>query len=276
MMHGQANELGKEEKIGSGDGFKNILPDSLKYFFCEVADMSIFFWKFFKTIVKRPYEFNEILKQMFQIGYKSLFLVSVSSFIIGYVMTMHTIPVLRRYGAEAMVPNMTAIAMIREICPVITALVCSGKIGSAIGAEIGSMKVTEQINAMSISGVDPYHFLVVTRVVATSLSLPLLIIYSSLVALLGTYIVENGAIHMSMSFFISSAFSYFFFHDIIPTVIKSFIFGFTIGIIGCYYGYKTEKGAAGVGSSAHAAVVTSSLIIFFIDMLVVEIAHVFY
>jgi phospholipid/cholesterol/gamma-HCH transport system permease protein len=275
-MDGKPEQFKKEKNRRSVFGFKNILPLSIKYFLSDIADISLFSWKFFRLVFKRPYEVNEVLKQMFQIGYKSLFLVTVSSFIIGYVMTMHTIPVLRRYGAESMVPNMTALAIIREIGPVITALVCSGKIGSAIGAEIGSMKVTEQINAMSISGVDPYHFLVVTRVIATSFSLPLLITYSSTVALIGTYVVETNDIHMSVDLFISSAFSYFFFHDIIPTAIKSVLFGFTIGIIGCYYGYQTEKGAAGVGRSAHAAVVTSSLIIFFIDMLVVQIAHVFY
>jgi phospholipid/cholesterol/gamma-HCH transport system permease protein len=275
-MDGQLNELKDVKSEKSISGFKDRFPESIRCFFEDIANISLFSWKFFRLAFKRPYEINEILKQMFQIGYKSLFLVTISSFIIGYVMTMHTIPVLRRYGAEAMVPNMTAIAIIREIGPVITGLVCAGKIGSAIGAEIGSMKVTEQINAMSISGVDPYHFLVVTRVIATSFSLPILIIYSSAVAMIGTYVVETSAIHMSVNLFISTAFSFFFFHDIIPTVIKSFLFGYAIGIIGCYYGYQTEKGAAGVGRSAHAAVVTSSLIIFFIDMLVVEIAHLFY
>jgi phospholipid/cholesterol/gamma-HCH transport system permease protein len=275
-MERPVNDIKSREKLKSDFRLKNILPESLKYFFCDIADMSIFPWRFFKLVFKRPYEINEILKQMYQIGYKSLFLVTVSSFIIGYVMTMHTIPVLRRYGAEAMVPNMTAIAIIREIGPVITGLVCAGKIGSAIGAEIGSMKVTDQINAMSISGVDAYHYLVVTRVLATSFSLPILIVYSSVVALFGTFVVENSAIHMGMDLFISSAFSFFFFHDIIPTMIKSFLFGFAIGVVGCYYGYQTEKGAAGVGRSAHAAVVTSSLIIFFIDMLVVQIAHLLY
>lgn len=241
-----------------------------------IGDLGAFTGKFFSMMLKRPYEVEEIIWQMFILGYRSLFLVGAASFIIGMVMTMHLIPATRQFGAEEMVPDMAAISIIREIGPVITALVCSGKLGSSIGAEIGSMKVTEQLDAMAVSGIDPYHYLVVTRVLATTLCLPLLIIFSAAIALVGAFVAEHLEENMSFTHFITSAFDFFYYHDIIPSLIKAVLFGFTIGIVGCYYGYKTTKGASGVGKSSHNSVVTSSLIIFFIDFLVVEIAHLFY
>lgn len=253
-----------------------LFPRSPENTFFLFGDIMLFTMKFFPRLFTPPYEWNEVLRQVFQLGYKSLFLVSISSFIIGLVMTIHLIPAMRIYGVEDMVPNMAAISIIREIGPVITALVCAGKIGSAIGAEIGSMKVTEQIDAMSISGVDAYQYLVVTRVLATTLCLPILIVYSCTVALAGSFMAANLEDQMSLPLFVSTAFEFMYFHDIIPSLIKSFFFGFAIGIIGCYYGFRTEKGAAGVGRSAHSSVVVSSIILFFIDMLVVEIAHLFY
>jgi phospholipid/cholesterol/gamma-HCH transport system permease protein len=255
---------------------KNIFINNTGNLLYHVGDIMLFSLQFFPKLITPPYEWSEVLKQIYKLGYKSLFLVGISSFIIGLVMTIHLIPSMRVYGVEDMIPNMAAISIIREIGPVITALVCAGKIGSAIGAEIGSMKVTEQIDAMSISGVDPYRYLVVTRVFATSLCLPLLIIYSCTIALAGAFLAENLEDQMSLSLFLTTAFKLMFFHDIIPTLVKSLFFGYTIGMVGCYYGFITEKGASGVGKSAHSSVVTSSIIIFFIDMLVVEIAHLFY
>lgn len=263
----------QEKKKTKSPQLISAAPENALY---KLGDFMLFSFKFIPRMLVPPYEWNETLKQAFQLGYKSLFLVGVSSFIIGFVMTIHLIPAMRVYGVEDMVPNMATISIIREIGPVITGLVCAGKIASAIGAEIGTMKVTEQIDAMAISGVDPYKYLVVTRVLAISLCLPLLIIYSCTIALIGAFVAENLEDQMSSTLFLSTAFELLYFHDVIPTIIKSFFFGFTIGMVGCYYGFKTEKGASGVGRSAHRAVVTSSLIVFFIDMLVVEIAHLFY
>lgn len=248
----------------------------IKNLFFDIGDMSVFTFRFFRLLFRPPFEIAEVMRQLYRLGYRSMFLVTVSSFIIGLVMTIHLIPAMRVYGVESMVPNMAAISIIREIGPVVTALVCSGKIGSAIGAEIGAMKVTEQIEAMNISGVDSYRYLVVTRVIATSVCLPILIIYSCAMGLVGAFVAENLQDEMTLRLFITVGFDFMYFHDIIPTLIKSFLFGFAIGIVGCYYGHKTQKGAMGVGKSAHTSVVTSSLIIFFIDMLVVEIAHLFY
>lgn len=237
--------------------------------------MASFAVKFFALVWKPPYEWSEWIRQMFSLGYKSLFLVCSAAFIIGLVMTIQLIPTMENYGAAQMVPNMVAISMIREIGPVLTALVVSGKVSSAIGAEIGSMKVTEQIDAMSISGVDPYHYLVITRVMATTFCLPVLIIIACGVAVFGSFIAVNLKMDMSVRMFISQSFDYMYYYDVTPSVIKSFVFGFVIGIVGCYYGYHAEKGTSGVGKAAHNSVVTASLLIFFVDLLSAEISQWF-
>jgi phospholipid/cholesterol/gamma-HCH transport system permease protein len=244
------------------------------YFF-QFGKMTAFLMKFFALVWKPPYKFNELLWQMFYLGYKSLFLVGTAAFIIGLVMTIQLIPTMENYGAEQMVPNMVAISMIREIGPVVTALVVSGKVSSAIGAEIGSMKVTEQIDSMSISGVDPYHYLVITRVLATTITLPLLVIFAGGIAMIGSYVGVNLKMDMSTNMFISIAFDYVYFYDVTPSIIKSFVFGFVVGIVGCFYGYKAEKGTAGVGRAAHRSVVTSSLLFFFVDLVSAEISQWF-
>src|ERR1041385_5443337 len=168
---------------------KNIisLPPSLEEFFLEVDTLTRFTGRFLKTALKPPYEFSEIFRQSFIIGYKSLSLVAVTGFIMGLVLTIQSRPTLARFGAESWLPGMVAISIIREIGPVITALICAGKVGSGIGAELASMKVTEQIDAMEVSAINPFKYVVVTRVLSTTLMLPVLVIFSDTISLLGSF-----------------------------------------------------------------------------------------
>src|ERR1700741_1610784 len=152
------------------------IPPSIQAFFLEVDGLARFTGRFFKSVFKPPYEFSEILRQSFGIGYKSLSLVAITGFIMGLVLTIQSRPTLARFGAESWLPKMVSVSIIREIGPVITALICAGKVGSSIGAELASMKVTEQIDAMEVSGINPYKYLVVTRIIATMLMLPVLAI----------------------------------------------------------------------------------------------------
>jgi phospholipid/cholesterol/gamma-HCH transport system permease protein len=168
-----------------------------------------------------------------------------------------------------------AVSLIREIAPVITALICAGKVGSGIGAELGSMKVTEQIDAMEVSGTNPFKFLVVTRVLATTIMIPVLSLLADAVGIWASYIGANIKGSVSWVLFINKAFEYVFFEDIFPSVIKTVLFGFTIGIVGCYKGMNSQKGTEGVGQSANSAVVLASLLVFVIDLIVVQIADVF-
>lgn len=248
---------------------------TLNLFFEEAGDMSRFVGRFFLQGFKPRYEFQEFLRQSFIIGYKSLPIIALTGFIMGIVLTMQLRPSLIQYGVESQLPAMVGLAIVREIGPVLTALIFAGKIASSIGAELGSMKVTEQIDAMEVSGTNPFKFLVVTRVFATTLMLPVLALLSDFISLYGAYLGVNIKNVVSFQLFFSQVIGFLQFSDVIPAVIKTFFFGFAIGIIGCYKGYNSRKGTEGVGHSANTAVVLSSIMIFVFDLIAVQIADLF-
>jgi phospholipid/cholesterol/gamma-HCH transport system permease protein len=243
--------------------FKNIFND--------VGKISLFTSRFFKEIFSSSFEGKEFIWQCYVIGVKSLPLVTITGFIMGLVLTIQSRPTLLQFGAESWLPGMVALSLIREIAPVITALICAGKIASGIGAELGSMKVTEQIDAMEVSAINPYHYLVVTRILATTLMVPLLVFYADLVGIIGGYIGYNihGSINLYRYF--TDVLEHLEFLDVLPATVKTFFFGFFIGMIGCYKGFNAENGTESVGKAANSAVVTASLSIFIIDMLAVQI-----
>ncbi|MDR3609449.1 MAG: ABC transporter permease [Ignavibacteriaceae bacterium] len=247
----------------------------IERFFEEVSSLTIFALRFFKEIVKPPFEFNEMLKQSFQIGYRSLPLVGITGFIIGLVLTIQSRPTLAKFGAESWLPAMVAVSIIREIIPVITALIFAGKVGSGIGAELASMNVTEQIDAMKVSCTNPFKYLVVTRVLSATLMLPLLVVFADIIGLLGAFVGVNLKGSVSSYLFFSQIFQSLEFIDIFPAFIKTFFFGFAIGIIGSYKGYNSYKGTEGVGKAANSSVVFGSLMVFIIDMIAVQITSFF-
>ena len=253
-----------------------VVSDSVfKKFFLEVSSLAIFTWRFFKEVLKPPYEINELMKQSFLIGYKSLPLTSITAFIMGLVLTIQSRPTLARFGAESLLPAMVAVSIIREIGPAISALIFAGKVGSGIGAELASMNVTEQIDAMQVSGTNPFKYLVVTRVLAATLMLPLLVIFADAVGLVGSFVGVNLRGNVSSYLFFSQVFRSVDFSDLLPAVIKTFFFGFAIGLIGSYKGYTSNKGTEGVGKAANSAVVFGSLMVFVIDMIAVQITSLF-
>ncbi|WP_253312716.1 ABC transporter permease [Chryseobacterium sp. HSC-36S06] len=254
--------------------FNHILKP-LKLFLVEIGELSYFTGRFFREVLKKPYEFPEFLKQCFYIGNRSLFLVTVTGLIIGLVFTLQTRPTLAEFGAVSMIPAMVSISIIREIGPIITGLMCAGKIGSGIGAEIGSMRVTEQIDAMEVSGTNPFKYLVVTRILATTVMLPVLVIYSDFIAIVGSYLVENTKGQVSFTLYFNQVFKHLEFSDVIPATLKSFFFGFAIGLVGCFKGYFCQKGTEGVGIAANSAVVYSSMFLFLIDFIAVLITNIF-
>ncbi len=248
----------------------------LRSFFIEIGELSYFTLRFLKEVFKAPIEFKEIIRQCFYMGNRSLLLVGITGFIIGLVLTLQTRPTLMEFGAVSWMPSMVGISIVREIGPIITALVCAGRIGSGIGAELGSMRVTEQIDAMEVSGTNPFKYLVVTRVLAVTLMLPLLVIIGDAVALFGSFLVESVKGNVSFTLFFNQVFSSLEFGDIIPATIKSFFFGFAIGIVGCFKGYYCSKGTVGVGIAANSAVVFTSLLLFIIDFIAVFVTDIFY
>ena len=248
----------------------------LKNIFNDVGNITLFTARFFKEIFIPTFQGREFVRQCFAVGYKSLSLVTITGFIMGLVLTIQSRPTMVKFGAESWLPSMVSLSIIREIAPVITALICAGKIASGIGAELGSMKVTEQIDAMEVSAINPYKYLVVTRILATTLMIPILVIYADIIGIFGGYIGYNIHSEISLFRYFSNVIENLEFLDIFPAVIKTFFFGFFIGLIGCYKGFNAEKGTESVGKAANSAVVSASLSIFIIDMLAVQITDLFF
>jgi phospholipid/cholesterol/gamma-HCH transport system permease protein len=244
-------------------------------FLTKVADFFLFLRLTVKETFSREFEFREFIRQCYLIGYKSLPLISVTGTIMGLVLTIQSRPVLVSFGAVTMLPGMVAVSLIREMGPVITALICAGKIGSGMGAELGSMRVTEQIDAMEVSSTHPMRFLVVTRVLAATLMVPVLILYADALGLLGSWVGANIKGSVSFVLYLSQAFSHVGFIDFLPAVIKSFFFGAVIGLIGCYKGYNAGRGTESVGVAANSAVVLGSLMVLIVDMIAVQITDMF-
>lgn len=247
------------------------LPKLTRGFINDAGGIALFTAIFFRELFKPGFEYREFLKQCYVVGYKSLSLIGITGFIMGLVLTMQLRPSMVEYGVAAQMPVVISLAVVREIGPVITALIFAGKISSSIGAELGSMRVTEQIDAMEVSGTDPRKYLVVTRVLACTLMLPIITILADGISLYGSYLGVNIRNYTSISLFFSQVFNTIDFSDIVPAFIKTFFFGYAIGIIGCLKGYNTSKGTEGVGLSANAAVVVSSLTVFIIDLIAVQI-----
>ena len=240
-------------------------------FLDEMGDIARFTGRFFRELTKPRQEYEEFFRQCYWIGYKSLPLVGITALIMGLVLTIQSRPTLVEFGAESLLPSMVSVSLIREISPVITALICAGKVGSGMGAELGSMRVTEQIDAMEVSGTNPFKYLIVTRVMAATLMLPVLANLSNAIALYGGYLGVNIRGHVSWSLYWTQVFNALSFGDAVPSLVKTFFFGFAIGIVGCYKGYNTKNGTEGVGRSANAAVVLSSLLVFIVDLIAVQI-----
>jgi phospholipid/cholesterol/gamma-HCH transport system permease protein len=244
---------------------------SIIAFLSDVADFFLFVWRVTKEAFSREFEFREFMRQCFQIGYKTLPLISVTGLIIGLVLTIQTRPVLASFGAVSMLPGVVTLSIIREMGPVLTALICAGKIGSGMGAELGSMKVSEQIDAMEVSSTNPIRFLVVTRVLAATLMIPILVLYADALGILGSWAGSNIRGSVTFTLFFSQAFSVVDFMDFFPALIKTYFFGAVIGFVGCYKGYTAGRGTESVGKAANSAVVLSSLLVIIVDLIAVQI-----
>ncbi len=253
---------------------RHLFP-ALERLFADAASFALFTVRFVKNVFQPPYEVNEFLKQSYLIGNRSLALVAITGFIIGLVLTIQSRPTLAQFGATSWLPAMVAVSIVREIGPIITALICAGKVGSGIGAELSSMRVTEQIDAMQVSGTDPFKYIVITRVLAATLMIPILTVFSDAFSMYGSFLGVNLRGDVSFTLFFSQAMTKLTFVDVFPAFIKTFFFGFAIGLIGCYKGYNANTGTEGVGKAANSAVVMASLFVFIIDMIAVQITSIF-
>ena len=251
---------------------KYIVSKRIDGFFSKVYTAFEFVIRFFREVFKPPFEFKEFVRQCYEVGYRSLPLISLTGFITGLVFTKQSRPSLAEFGAASWLPSLVSIAIVRALAPLVTALISAGKVGSNIGAELGSMKVTEQIDAMEVSAINPFKFLVVTRVLATTFMIPLLMLYTAFVAMMGSYLDVHLSEQTSFVTFFENAFSSITFLDFFTSLTKAIVFGFTIGIVGCYKGYNAKQGTQGVGLAANTSVVVSMFLIFVEEVIIVQIS----
>jgi phospholipid/cholesterol/gamma-HCH transport system permease protein len=250
-----------------------IFSKGIDDYFMGVHSAYKFVLRFFKEVFKPPFHFKEIINQCYEVGLKSLPLITLTGFITGMVFTKQSRTSLETFGATSWLPSLISIAIVRALASLVTALICAGKVGSSIGAELGSMKVTEQIDAMEVSAINPFKYLVVTRVLATTFMIPVLGLYCSFVGLLGSFVNVHLAESTSFITFFENGFSTITFLDVFTSVTKSVFFGFTIGIIACYKGYNASNGTEGVGKAANQAVILAMFLVFIEETIIVQVSN---
>jgi phospholipid/cholesterol/gamma-HCH transport system permease protein len=240
------------------------------------GDVFVFAFRALRESVTPPFEFREIVRQVYELGLRSAPLIAVSGLAVGVVLSMHTRASLERFGAEAMIPAGLAIALIRETGPLTTGLLLSGRIGAGIGAELGAMRVTEQIDALEATAVDSFKYLAVTRIVACTLALPLLTVLMNFAGMLGGFVAETAVAGMSFQLYFDRAFSLIEFSDFIPSTMKTMVFGFIIGTVASYLGFETTGGTEGVGRTSTRSVVLASIFIIVVNVVLVQLIFFFY
>jgi phospholipid/cholesterol/gamma-HCH transport system permease protein len=244
--------------------------------FAWIGDVSIFAARALRDAARPPYEVRETVRQLFDVGWRSLPLVATSGFAVGIVLSMHTRASLERFGAESLIPAGLGIAMIRETGPLITGLLVSGRVGAGIGAEIGAMKVTEQIDALEASAVDSFKYLAVTRMVACVVAVPVLTVIMDFAGIFGGFMAETLVSGMSLRLYLRQSFAFIAFSDFLPATLKTAVFGFIIAVVSSYLGFTTTQGTEGVGRASTRSVVFASILIILADVILVRLIFFFF
>jgi phospholipid/cholesterol/gamma-HCH transport system permease protein len=251
---------------------KNPIGQFLEWF----GDLGIFFWRVLRAAVTPPFEFRELFRQLDEIGSKSLPLVALAGAATGIVLSLEARYSLTRFGAKSLLPAAIVFSVIHETGPIITGLVVSGRVGAGIGAELASMKVTEQIDAIEVSAVNPYRLLAAPRILACILMLPLLTLAADLCGVLMGWVAQAIVEPLSLHQFINAGFKGAAFNDFLPPTFKTMVFGLIIGLIACFQGMRTQGGAAGVGRAATSSVVLASLFVILADVVLVKFIIIFF
>ena len=241
-----------------------------------VGAVSVFGARALVEMWRPPYELRELFRQVYELGFRSVPLIATSGLAVGVVLSMHTRASLERFGAEALIPAGLAIALVRETGPLVTGLLLSGRIGAGIGAEIAAMKVTEQIDALEATAVDSFKYLVVTRVIACMVAVPLLVTVMNFTGMLGGYLAEKVISGMGLQLYFNAAFSAVEFTDYIPATLKTVVFGFIIAVVSSYLGFTTTQGTEGVGRASTRSVVFSSILIITANVVLVRLIFFFF
>jgi phospholipid/cholesterol/gamma-HCH transport system permease protein len=239
-------------------------------FLSDAGTIGIFGAQAIRVAFRAPFEIGEIARQIYLIGWRSIPLVAMSGVAIGVVLSMHTRATMERFGAEALIPTALAIALISETGPLMTGLLVSGRVGAGIGAELGGMRVTEQIDALESLAVDSFHYLAVTRIIACMIALPILTAVMNFSGLIGGFLAETAVSNVSLRLYFHQAFATIGFTDYLPPTLKTIVFGFIIGTVSSCMGYTTTGGSEGIGRASTRSVVLSSMILIIVNVLLVR------
>jgi phospholipid/cholesterol/gamma-HCH transport system permease protein len=245
-------------------------------FFEWFGELSLFSWQVLRSALTPPFEFRELARQIDEIGSKSFPLVALAGAAIGAILSLETRDSLVRFGASSLLPAAVVFSIIHEIGPIVTGLIVCGRAGAGIGAELGSMKVTEQIDAIEASAVNPYRLLAATRILACILVLPLLTLAADFCGVVMAWVADALAEPISFQQFIHNGFSAFGFNDFLPPTLKTAVFGLIIGLVACFQGMRTRGGTEGVGRTATSSVVLSSLFVILADVVLVKLIVMFF
>ncbi|MES1240466.1 MAG: ABC transporter permease [Acidobacteriota bacterium] len=241
------------------------MPGPVEGFFEKMGRFFQMIGRIFVWTPRPPYDVRELFRQMVKVGFNSIPVVFLTAMFTGMVMALQMFTVLRRINAESFVGSGVSLSMVRELAPVLTGLIVSGRAGSAMGAELGTMRVTEQIDALEVMATDPVHYLVVPRVWASAIMLPLLVLMANAVGILGGYLVAVILMGANPVTYTDRTFQFMDLNDLFSGLIKAAAFGFLLAAVGCQQGFHTSGGAEGVGRSTTSAVVVASIAILVAD-----------
>jgi phospholipid/cholesterol/gamma-HCH transport system permease protein len=263
----------QKDKPNSSVSKKPFITEKIDSFFLSIYDLKNFIGRYFTEAFSGPIAWKETINQCYSVGFNSLPLVTLTGFITGVIFTKQSRPSLAAFGASSWLPSLISIAIIRALASLVSSLIVAGKVGSNMGAELGSMRVTEQIDAMEVSGTNPFKYLVVTRITAISLMMPILVLYTGFVSMMGSFMNIHANELTSFTAFIKNAFGSISFLDLFSSLIKGLFYGFTIGVAGCFQGYNAQNGTQGVGKAANMAVVSSMFLIFLEEIVIVQVVN---
>ena len=242
------------------------MPLSPKAAVKEVQELSFLTGKAFASMFRRPFYVKDILTQMDLIGVGSLTVVMLTGFFTGAVLTLQTSKTLTTFGAVSFTGSLVSVSLVRELGPVLASLMVAGRVGSGMASELGSMLVTEQINAMRALGTDPIKKLVVPRVLATVAMLPVLTIVADAIGVAGGLAIAVSVLHISANLYLNRAWDALKYMDLFGGILKPLVFGAILALVSCYCGLRTHGGTQGVGRSTTQAVVASSILILIVDL----------
>jgi phospholipid/cholesterol/gamma-HCH transport system permease protein len=263
---------GDAAAVRSGAGLGSRVREFVEWF----GHVGFFCGRVVRACLTSGPDLDELARQLDEVGARSVWLVAVAGAAIGVVLTLETHASLARVGAESSLPAIIIVSIVRDTGPIITALIVSGRAGAGIAAELGAMKVTDQIDAMDVSGVNPYRYLAATRILACILMLPLLTLACDFSGIAMGWVVNTLTHPIALRLFLERGFKRATFNDFVPPTFKTMVFGAIIGVIACFQGMRVTGGTAGVGRAVTTTVVLSSLFIILADVVLVRLILVFF